>query len=241
MSLLEQLENVYLTILRVVIIVGATGALIAAGFGIFAGLPLLLPDKPTVFKAESVQDADLAAFQREQSGAEPPAAQADSGDSLDQATVDEIDARLVEAARHLASYAQRVQGYSTPTAVIERFLRARRDSLPSLYTEAYSKSVLELAKQTAASNASIDLDALIGWHYQRFIDSAQLSAEKQTEKELNRQAERAKSLAMLIGGAAGFALFLLLVFCFLLVKIERNLRLVNTRVVELPSTSAAAT
>ncbi|MGH6998518.1 MAG: hypothetical protein ACREEO_09985 [Phenylobacterium sp.] len=228
MTWLTRLENLYLNILRVVILVLATILLLGAvGLAVYAA-PKLMPEATAADERKLVSGDSLQDYRRELSGGEAATALPSETDAM--ATSGKIDSRIKTAAAAIAAYIQKTSGHAVPLAGVETFLVERQSSLPATLQGDYADSLVRLGNDLGLAKAPVDdLDGLIEWHFERFT-AAKAEAEAQ---ELRQAAEAAakQQTALAMGAAAVslFVMFLLLVFGFVLVKMERNLRLVAVR------------
>ena len=233
MTVLDRAEAAYLGILRVVILLVATLAIVVAVFGLIIGGKMFFDSKSTASKAPPVQAVTLGDWVSEKKAAAPGT----TGDSADSSSGGEsISAprQISDAAQYLVDYAHRTG--TGPNAVslskmqLVKVLLNKQNEIPEQYRASYRESLKGLCYQLTISRGrplNIDqLNELLDWHLTKFKGGA---TEDQTAKLLKGAAGSAT-----LGIAGGAMLtFLLLVFCFLFVKIERNLR--TLRVVEVPA------
>lgn len=238
MTWLTRLENLYLNILRVVILVLATALLLGAvGLAVYAA-PRLMPDATGADERKLVSDDSLQDYRRELSGGE--AAPTMSSDAAEEALSAKIDGRIKTAAAAIAAYVQKTSGQAVPLAGVETYLAARQSSLPATLQGDYADSLVRLGADLGSAKAPVDdLDGLIDWHFDRFT-AAKVEAEAEEARQaVEAAAKQQTALAMGAAAASLFVMFLLLVFGFVLVKMERNLRLVAVRVDEAAAPRAA--
>jgi hypothetical protein len=218
--MLSKIEEFYLNVLRVVILVAATIALIAFGIGIIKVIPLISAS----FSTHSTVDtnrAGLGDFIAAQKNSGTPAADMpEAASSPDEA----MSADMKSAVTHLSNYNTNRMGGAVDMASAQAAMLSKRSTVNSDYQDEYDRSLNDLMTQLDQSKgAPLDTDKLnsmLNWHLEKFNS---LVAAKEAKKNEDK-------IAGLVGlGVAGTALlsFLMLVFCFLFVKIERNLRLVH--------------
>lgn len=239
MTWLTKLENLYLNILRVVILVLATVLLLGAvGLAVYAA-PRLMPDAGGADERKLVSGDSLQDYRRELSGGE--AGPVSTSEPAAVPSSAKIDSRIKSAATAIAAYVQKTSGNSVPLAGVETFLAERQSSLPATLQGDYADSLVQLGNDLGAAKAPVnDLDGLINWHFERFTAAKEAAEAEELRKATEAAAKQQTALAMGAAAASLFVMFLLLVFGFVLVKMERNLRLVAVRVDEAAAPRAAA-
>lgn len=239
MTWLTKLENLYLNILRVVILVLATVLLLGAvGLAVYAA-PRLMPDATGADERKLVSGDSLQDYRRELSGGE--AAPVSASEPATVASSAKIDSRIKTAAAAIAAYVEKTSGHAVPLAGVETFLAERQSSLPATLQGDYADSLVRLGTDLGVAKAPVDdLDGLIEWHFERFTAAKAAAEAEELRKAAEAAAKQQTALAMGAAAASLFVMFLLLVFGFVLVKMERNLRLVAVRVDEAASPRAAA-
>lgn len=232
-GMLTRLEGLYLNILRAVIIILATVMLAAAVVGAVIAGPMLLSSFASDRGAERlVEDDDLQTFLGGQSALQPGGKQA--GPSAEtEARAAAADERLREASGHIVAYFEARFGQTIPAPALTEYLNEKMLELSPELHDPYMDSLLTLGRDLAArapADPRVDVDQLIEWHHGRFVRAMQ-EAEAQNAERAAEAVER-RTAAFATAGLAivAFGLFLLMVFVFVLVKIERNLRLVAVRV-----------
>lgn len=222
--MLSRLESVYLAILRVAILVAASLALLVTVLVATASAPSLLASAG-IGAADAEGGVTLGRFMDEQRDAATTGEAADAG--IAEAEV-AIDPDLVVAARNFAEYlGGRDDARKRDFALA---LQRNADRLSSVALESlgvdgaaarYGKSIRavsrDLLESTGRKLSERRVWALIEWHHERFV--AELAA-----GEAQRAAARADLMMKLGIAGAAFLAFVLIVFVFLFVKIERNLR-----------------
>jgi hypothetical protein len=229
MSWLTRLEQFYLNLLRVVILILATLLLVGSvALAIYAA-PRLLPEQPRADARRLVQQDSLNDYLHEQRGT--PATADATPSALPAEATTKIDSRIKKAAAELVAHMQ-ANGQTVAVASVETFLSEKQSSLPDSLRGDYADSVLKLTTQLHSSNdRSVDVDALINWHYARFTAATEAAQAQQAAKEGRALAQRVLALQAGAVAMSLFLLFLLLVFGFVLVKMERNLRLISVKVI----------
>lgn len=234
----DRLEVVYLNVLRVVILVLATVFLAAAILATVNAIPKLIPDAKEADARALVSADSLKDFQAAQAGQTAPADSEAPDASADQEG--KIDSRIKKAAASLAAHLRSPDGTQPPVGPVEAYLSEKQLALPQSLQGDYADSLVKLMESLASSSdRSVDADQLIDWHYAKF----QQATEAATQLEAERAVKNAQNLqaALVAGGAAvsAFFLFLIVVFGFVLVKIERNLRRVSVLVLKDDETPVA--
>jgi len=217
--MLANLENIYLYILRIIILTAATLTLIGAVIGLtlsihsianLAGFGPSTTSKPIGTLSDFISSKQLAGVT---AGANPT-----------QVAAPPVPARIQNAVSDLVNYDRTRLGGALDTAATTSVFMANLSSIPDQYQDRYADSVGDLMGELQGSKGtplSMDtINELINWHLEQF--KAAIQTESDTE-----QSERVAAMQSLgvAAGAVGF--FILVVFCFLFVKIERNLRLVR--------------
>lgn len=226
--MLNRLEGLYLNILRVVIIVMATVLLVGTVIGAVVAGPMLLSSfGGDTHAARLVRGDDLESLTRTES----PASGSPTGSDVSAEVIERAagaDGRLRDSASNIADYVRAKQGVAVVEEAVVGFLEDLAYSLPADLFDPYCDSVLQLTRDLVArpaASSALNVDQLIENHHSRFLDAA-MDAQDQSSARAMEQAEQ-RSVAVLAATAAMamFGLFLLMVFVFVLVKIERNLRL----------------
>ncbi len=108
-------------------------------------------------------------------------------------------------------------------------MTSKQSSLPEELQGDYADSVSKLTTALRASRETMNIEALITWHYNKFVAAEGQAAEEAAARAAKKAAKT--QLAVVAGAAAAtaFGLFLLVIFVFVLVKMERNLRVVAVR------------
>lgn len=218
-NMLNRLESAYLSILRVVILVAATLALVVAAFAMIASAPFFASQLGI---SGELEGGGLAQFVEEQRGYEGTAQSYGSDDDYSRSYT--ISASLQASARRLANYAKTHHDFDISVSQLEQSLAASQEQFPLEYYGDYEDSVERLSKELENAEGTPlsmeKLDELTQWHDQNFRMAV---AEKEAAK-----GEELMGAITAFGTAGGaFLVFVFLVFCFLFVRIERNLRVVH--------------
>ena len=128
-----------------------------------------------------------------------------------------------QAAENLRSYARRNLAFDLSVTSAIKEIQANEASVPDAYHAPYEESLLALTHQLVIAKGRAltaeNVDQLLTWHAAKF----KAAAEEETAREA--AAKVAQMGALQLGGYA-LVTFILLVFAFIFVKIERNLRAV---------------
>ena len=220
--MLSKIENTYLYLLRVLVLAVATAALVVLVLGVIGSLPLITDRPGAVHMTYRVPETDLGAFIEEKRAEGVTAPPVQDGDPT--APPDDTPANIRSAATLLVQYVKTRDGQVVDEKDARSALMGHRAAVPAGYQDAYGDSLTALMRQLVKSTGrslSIDqINDLIKWHQEKFTSAAEANENRKIEK-------RTQAITAL--GVAGGALvaFFLVVFCFLFVKIERNLRLVH--------------
>jgi hypothetical protein len=220
--MLERIENFYLLCLRIVVIVAATLALVVFIWACSQGLPFLTSQLNVGQQGER-PTASLADYIAEQ---QPTASGQGAGSTEIGGSNTAVVAptKVAEAAKLLTHYAIS-RKVSVDTSNLTAVFMSRRDDVPDDDRAAYDENLLDLMRQLDASRGAPlttdRINQLLNWQKAKFLDAAEGA---KTKKGL----DAAKASASLMIGISALGSFLLIIFFFIFVKIERNLRLVRT-------------
>ena len=216
--MLTKLEDIYLNILRIAVLAIATIALLvfaltAAQTGPLVGQFIGLKPKA------KVEDASFAQFVH----ANRPTSSSNSYGSPD-ASDSLYPDTIVNSATNVVAYIKKHHDYDIGHANALQFLGGIYDEMSADYQRDYAISLqdftTQLANSTGTPISTDQINQAIRWHAQKFMSAA-------TESEIKATADRAKAvLAITIAGISLLA-FLIIIFLFVVVKIERNLRVVQ--------------
>lgn len=215
--MLAKLERAYLNILRVVILIAATIALVIAAFGLVTAVPPLL--KRSGLTSDGVTTGgSLQDFIKEQKITETTS-DVDASAPIEPLVLPDIR----EAARLFHSYLGKNASFTEDD--LRRALSENATAMTG-HAEEYAASIKGIAQQLKASKgkplSETRVLQLIGWHKDRF--AADIAAEEAEMAEGNAKFWTALGVA-----GACFLGFILIVFVFIFVKIERSLRVVQTQ------------
>lgn len=216
--MLANIEKAYLGLLRIVILIVASIALLVAGLAGASSLPSLLR-QIGVMGQSSTQPAlaDFIAAKRAEGSA---AVDLPETEETAKSTVPED---ITTAARIFHDYTK-ADGSMTQGNWTDE-LTGLLGHVPEHHQLAYAASLKRLAEELKASQGKrLSLERvreLLAWHHEQYLTSLEGKA---TQDVTDRA-----TFMMTLGVAGGaFLVFLLVVFIFLFVKIERSLRLVHT-------------
>ena len=228
-SFLGRLEALYLNMLRVVIIVLATVMLAGTVIGVIVAGPMLLAsfgggqaDAARLVRGDSLDDF-LGQGRRSGSGNQAAAPDPELEDRAREA-----DRRIRQAAANITRYISAKTGVTPVEAAVTDYIQTLSDQLPERLVDRYGDSILSLSQELAgrpSTSATLDVDRLIDWHFQRFQAAAEEAATRDASRAAEAMERRIAAVAAGTMAVTLFGLFLLMVFVFVLVKIERNLRL----------------
>ncbi|PIX89634.1 MAG: hypothetical protein COZ31_01035 [Nitrospirae bacterium CG_4_10_14_3_um_filter_44_29] len=245
MSILNKVENAYLTILRLVVLTGATLALVSAIILGASAASKLLGSEPKDTDPVLVTPGNTPKLDTFLATSNPEAEQPKNAESSTTAKDKTTNPDLDAAANNLSKYVQDVfQGNLEVRKSREIFLE-KANVLPEKTQDAYFKSAngfsVELLKKIATQKTLvataraayqepenvpgfINVDAALQWHLVQFaaiIDKNNAEIEQKQQEYVLAKAEGMQELYMTAGS---FVTFLLVVFLFIIIKIERNLR-----------------
>lgn len=219
MARLSRIEGFYLSILRVIILAAATIALVIVVIGFVRSAPLLIQQLGMGASQQQMTGGSLSEFvgEKRAEGIETAAAPEIAGRP-------EAPQTIKDAVALLARYDKERLGQELDVDVATGVLMERHDALPSEYQAAYGASIKRLMEQLVASKGSPlqmdQINELMNWHDQKFQSNVESQAAK-------KAADNVAALQAMGVSAVALLVFLLIVFCFIFVKIERNLRLVQ--------------
>ncbi|MGZ8160564.1 MAG: hypothetical protein ACXWT1_04690 [Methylobacter sp.] len=246
MSILNKVENAYLTILRLVALTGATLALIfAVCLGVSAASKLIAPEpKDTPSALITTQDSPkLDAFLVSN---KPKAQTTGKVENLNESGDKIKNSDLDASAMNITKYYMGVfEGSNLDHNTIRDLIVKGANIFPEETKNAYFKSLNEFtaellkkiaeqkalvtAAQTAGQDVNtasgfIDIDSAIKWHFDRFSAMVEENKAGIEQKQQEYASAKASGTQELYIAAGSFGAFLLVVFIFIIIKIERNLR-----------------
>jgi hypothetical protein len=225
MGMLARAEAAYLDILRVVVLAVATLAMIVAFAGLGIGIWMYVTNNGTHRHAPPVEAITLGDYISEQRAALAPQGGPVPDSTGEQSQIVVVREAIRPAYNDFVQYITSRMGATVNKTGFAGDLNSDYDGFDDTYRAAYAISLNSLARQISISKGrplSIEqFSNLISWHQKKFQDATAVDKiAKAGREQLGQQ---------LVGlGAASFLAFLLLVFCFIFVKIERNLRTVKT-------------
>jgi hypothetical protein len=220
--MLTRIETAYLAILRIVVLVVATVALLVALLSFIAAVPPLARQFGLV-PAATPEGGTLAEYINARKATVPSNAGASSPSGAPAQPVRTTNDDIRTAAGTLQIY---TNGANSLTAVDwERQIEQSGSSFPDELQNAYYKDVLSLAEQLRKSTGKrlsvSDVRDLLAWNAQQFQSD-------ETAKSLKKSSDTTRAIFTLYVASGAFVLFILVVFTFLFVKVERSLRVVRT-------------
>jgi hypothetical protein len=227
--MLNKLENLYLDILRVLTLGIATLALVAFVWGAFNSRAFVGPLFPQTPRHVAEDVATFGQFQSEE--AQPSTSASENASTTTSAT------GLARAAEIVMQYIARTycQGCSQSEIdlaelQLEQNLIEARDGIDPSHWSDYEQSLIAFLTALTSSDRSYEpneINDAIAWHRSEFEAAS-------ADIQIDQAAEQASAtLAASISGVS-LALFIIVIFFFVLVKIERNLRVVRTRDADAP-------
>jgi hypothetical protein len=214
---LARLETVYLNTLRVVILIAATIALIVAVVSLVGALPSLMR-KAGLSGEAAVSGGTLREFIDEQKVVGTEASETTATEPTDSF----VSPDIVAAAKNFNSY---LKNEAPKEKDWQKYLTSKMADVPVETGSDYAVSINGLSEQVKASKGKAlsfeRVNQLVEWHFERFRADAEL-------KELAQAQDSARFWVTMGAADAAFLTFVLIVFIFLFVKIERSLRVVRT-------------
>lgn len=218
--MLSKIETAYLAILRIVVLIVATIALLVAIFAAATSLPALALQFGFV-ASEQAQGGTLGEYIDARKATIPAKGTADA--PVASTTGRNVPADVNAAAKILQSYSKGAGGMTIP--LWEQGIIATGQNVPSVEISRYYVQTLALVRQlNEARGKHLDapgLKDMLTWNATQFRDDAVARDAKKTE-------DTAKALFKMYVASIAFVVFILVVFTFLFVKVERSLRVVRT-------------
>jgi hypothetical protein len=216
--ILEKLEHIYLGALRITILIAATVALLASIGGLVSVFPTILEWSGLAQDSEP-SGGTLGQFIEEQKITETsPEAQSEPESSATN-TFPDIEQAAAKIKKYLGNRSEMSASYWASS------LQSQAVAMDDQGLD-YAKDVLRLSEQLQKSKGKPLSEAMVvrlfSWHLERF--QADLEARAIAKAEAN-----AAFWIRLGASGAAFLAFVLIVFVFLFVKIERSLRTVSSR------------
>lgn len=224
--MLAKIEELYLNILRFAVLSVAGLALLVTVAGLGAGLFYWTQGAVSSDEPE-LGALDLASFIEEQ---RLTAGSGDDTPSTDTATRASAPVPLSPAIGHaadtIAAYLDRQRRGSADRSDIVTGLNELRSQIGIADLASYDASLTRLVDQLANSRgrplSSDRVFELVAWHHDRFQQAIFASAHEAAERD-------AAAWLWLVRGGQAFLMFVIIAFYFLLVRVERHLRLVRVR------------
>lgn len=254
MTFLTKMENTYLAILRVTILLVASLTLLAAILMAFTSLPAFLsvPEKEevTINKSEYPKlDSYLQENKATSTAIDENIAPED--DSQSNSESNSYSASKKEAAKALKSYIVSIINGATVTEdlILKDIFSKTENGIPEQYHDDFYKSinalVTDLAKKSKEQKAIYDryydynsatqdknfinIFAAIDWHRQKFLENIESKDAEQNAMIAEAEAKKSKAKESVMFAAGCFGVFVFFVFLFIIIKIERNLRIISER------------
>jgi hypothetical protein len=218
--MLSKIEVAYLGILRVVLLIAATAALVVTVIATAAALPAI-GRAVGVSGHQEARGSSLREFIDSKHLTDVQA-----GDSTDASTAtssqsETLPPDLVMTSQNFARYAAKNGDAQITQAQWDEAFRGELQTIPDELRSAYAADLLRLSKELERSKgqplSNQHLAELIDFHHEKFLASAE-------EAKTAQAASAAASMFSLMVAGGAFVIFILILFNFIFVKIERNLR-----------------
>jgi hypothetical protein len=196
-------------------------------FGLITALPKIVPGMSSGEVQNPVSNATYKDYRDSQrtstSGPVADSNGADAGQAV------KIDSRIVTASQNFVAWGTK-NGNNYDLGTVERALDGKQKSLSDAMQGDYADSLVQLSRDVLASaGPQDDINQLIDWHFGKFTAAQADAAAAAQTREVKLAAEKQEALVLASAAGAAFLAFLILLFVFVLVKIERNLRLVTVQ------------
>ena len=245
MSILNKVENAYLTILRLVVLTGATLALISAVILGTSAASKLLSSEPKDAAPILVTPQNTPKLDAFLASNKPEAHVQNKvkGSNKSEGKIQNPD--LVASARNISQYVKDVfQGELAHNKALEIFIEKSK-ALPEQTQNAYFKSASEFSAEllkkvveqkalvattreagqdVEAAPGFLNVDAALQWHLVQFAEIVDKNNAEIAQKQQEYALAKATGTQELYIAAGSFGAFLFVVFLFIIIKIERNLR-----------------
>lgn len=220
--MLTRIETAYLAILRIVVLVVATIALLVSLFAALTSLPALARQfgyLPT----EQAQGGTLAEYIERRKATVPPAPARPGAKPALVPAIRSSNRDVQEAAKSLQRYSKGAASMTIPKW--EQEIEQLGNQVPVDTAGRFYEQTRALAAQLdTAKGKRLDVPALrdlLAWNLVQFLDDARMH-------EIEKAQATSAAIFKLYVASAAFVLFILVVFTFLFVKVERSLRIVRT-------------
>jgi hypothetical protein len=215
--MLSRLETAYLGMLRIVILIAASLALIVVALGLASAVP------PLLWKAGLTGDTTTPRPNLAQFIEEKKVEGTTSIDPLKPGDITPVDPNVRDAATNLTKYLK--SGSPIKEKDWEAIITKSGSDAPNNAIAQYDDSLKTLTDQLLQSKGKplplARVAEMLQWHQQKFND------EMNSRAAADSMASAKFYSTMMVAGSA-FLFFVLIVFVFLFVKIERSLRVVHT-------------
>jgi hypothetical protein len=232
--MLSRIENVYLNILRVTVL-AAAGLLLAAA--VAAGAAALLSASRTFASDTEAESSGLAEFIAERRLALAAESRAPAAPSRQSSDPVALSPAIDEAAASFARYLGRQNRNAITRRGLIEILNERWLDTPPEHVGAYARSLRSLARDLDASTgrplSREHFLELIAWHHGRMLAES-------ASGDLDRNAAVVAAWQWAGWALQAFLLFVVVAFYFLLVRVERHLRLVRIQSVDGPDAASEA-
>lgn len=231
--MLQKIENAYLAILRLAVIVIAGLLLVAVVIQGLNSIKAIRMEPETAKAAPTVSGQELIADVAKKAtaeGEEPSEADTSTAADPNQAHFD-------RTAKAIASFVAKhsTTGESVDVAQVADVIKSKAAELEDAgHTAAYAKGLADLIEKTLASPSVIKaaqttsaihvVDVAIDTYGEKFnaqIEAVNAQNEKKLEEYTEKKAEGMQSLYVAVGA---FFAFLTIIFLSVIIRIERNLR-----------------
>jgi hypothetical protein len=236
--MLQKLENLYLAILRTVVILVAGVLLVAVAMLGLNSFRALQPEPVEKEAAPAVSDdsvrKSLLQAPASAEGNAPATAVRDRQDPLQPHYDRAADAIVAYVAAHSGG-TQSVDKARVASVIRERAAKYEKQQLAGAYAKNFADSVGRLLKdqaviaKAAETSAVAVVDRLLRVFTEQFDTQVERNA---TENQARQQAyleKKAEGLQSLYMAGGAFAAFLMIVFLSIIIRIERNLRHLEVR------------
>lgn len=250
MSILNKVENAYLTILRLVALTGATLALIfSVVLGFSAASKLISQEPKDIASAALITPQNSPRLDVFLAQNKPEAHAPENAENLNGLEGKIKNSDLDAAVMNISKYYIGVFEVSLDHNNVRDLLIKGASIFPEQAQKDYFKSLNEfsaellnkVAEQKALFSATqatgqeantapgfIDLDSAIKWHLAQFSGIVEKNNVENEQKQQEQVLTKESGTQELYIAAGSFGIFLLVVFIFIIIKIERNLRGIST-------------
>lgn len=246
MGILNKVENAYLTILRLVALTGATLALIfAVGIGFSAASKLLSPEPKdipsTLLRPQNELNLETFITQNKPK-AHTQEKTDDSNKVEDEIKNSDLDAAATNTSKYYMGVFEgtnvdhnkvrdlMIKGASIfPGETKNTYFKSLNEFSAELLKKIAEQKALVTATQSAGQDVNtapgfIDIDAAIKWHFDQFSAMVEKNKAEAEQRQQEYTSAKESGTQELYVAAGSFGAFLLVVFIFIIIKIERNLR-----------------